>query len=510
MNKTIISFFTLVFLTGAVGSHVMAADDKTPPNRQDALQQSLVYLKISQYPFDQYRPWKQTSVSESEGYGCAVGENLVLTTASACRDAVLVKARRSDQNEFIPATITAIDYEVNLCLLSLAVEVGKPPLCPIAFAEDYVKGASLDFYWLTRTGEVFSGRGYMDRAEVIKSPVSFAETLQFITANITQEAGRGEVYYLGEKAIGIGSRYGKQTKEAWLIPAALINRFLEDARDGNYQGLGAVGFDANPLLDPHLRAYLKMPADLESGVYISRVYTLGTGSSTLRGGDILLGIDDHAIDAHGKYADVRYQRIGYEHLITSAPAGREIAFDLWRDGRRMRETTTVSRFNATDMLVPYYEYGQQPEYIVTGGFIFQTLTRSYMTQIGDQWEDKISPQFYQYFRNQAFQPTPQRRHIVILSYVLPDDANQGYHSLRQLVVKTCNGKPVSCLADILDARQSEPTAAFDVIEFENINPAAVISRDKLESIDQSIAGRYGIPQPVHVRPSAPIGVVTPP
>ena len=98
MNKTIfISFLIIVFLMNAAGSSALAADDKASPDRQNAFSRSLVYLKISQYPFDQYRPWKQTSVSETEGYGCAVGENLVLTTAAVCLDAVLVKARRCDQ-----------------------------------------------------------------------------------------------------------------------------------------------------------------------------------------------------------------------------------------------------------------------------------------------------------------------------------------------------------------------------------------------------------------------------
>jgi len=372
-------------------------------------------------------------------------------------------------------------------------------LKPVTFYDDFQKGAQLNYYWLSPNGRLTTGGGYLDRAEVRPSTVSYARFLNYIVTNTSKQTGIGQVYCNGAKPIGIAC-FSDTTKEAGLIPAATINSFVADARDGDYEGFSDIGFTAGPLLDPAMRAYLKMPVDIKDGVYISRVFTLGTGFDVLAQGDCLLAIDGVRIDSHGRFMHPEFDRLAFGHLITSRKVGQEITFDIWRQGKAEQLTVKTRSFKASDMLVPYYEYSTQPEYIVSAGFIFQKLTRSYMMIWGKNWAGKAPPHLYYYYQDKLFEPTEQRRDIVILSHVLPADINLGYQSLSSIVLSRVNGMEITAIGDILQAQKLNPEAKYDVYEFEHDYPDVVIPREGLEQVNISIARNYGITKLVNIDP----------
>ena len=129
---------------------------------------------------------------------------------------------------------------------------------------------------------------------------------------------------------------------------------------------------------------------------------------------------------------------------------------------------------------------------MTGGFIFQKLTREYMLQWGDEWAGRVSPHLYHYYRDMAFKPSDERRDIVILSYVLPAEINLGYQNMGQAVVAKFNGVRVRSIADIVGAQKANPDSKYDVVEFEMDNPKVVIPRGQLAGADAMIARNYGI------------------
>jgi len=457
-----------------------------------ALQDSLVLLQASGYSYDSLYPWKHDDLEEKIGYGSAVGEYQVLTTAYCVTDAAFIKALRHGQNEYIPAKIKVVDYESKLVLLELDKSAMSAPLKPIKFSEDFSKGAAVDFYRLGNDGQIYSGRGYIDRVKLYQSTLSYASFLNYVIGNISQQAGLGNLFCQEGKFIGIGCWYNNSQNESGVVPAVVINHFLADAAEGQYQGFPAVGFAADELVDPAVRAYLKMPQEQKDGIYVSNVFTIGTGSDALKPQDVILAIEGVPINAHGLYRDEKYDWLGFEHLINMKQVGQTITFDVWRDGTNQRIPAQTKNFPASQMLVPYYEYGCQPQYLVTGGFIFQQLTRKYLSRWGDNWDGKVSAHLYHYCRDLAFMPSGDRREVVILSRVLPADINLGYQNLGQLVVKTFNGKAIGSMADILAAQKLSPEAKFDIVEFENDNPTVVIPRDKLALADALIARRYGI------------------
>jgi len=487
-NQIILSAAIFTF-TFSLPAHAQSpAEDPV----SEAMKQSLVFLEISAYPYDHYRPWKHTSLVQRTACGSAVGDYEVITTASRVIDAAFIRARRFGQNEYINAQIKVIDYDSNLCLLQLDEKTTSKPLQPLVFSENYKKGAQVDYYWLSSIGRMQSGRGYIEDHKVLKSTLSHAHFLNYLIGNISQSASSAQVFFMEGKPIGIAASSSKTNKTARVIPSERIRHFLDDVANGPYQGFPAFGFDTEELLDPTLRKYLKMPPDMQQGTYVRNVHNLGTGSVELKTGDVILAIEGAQLDAHGRYIDPKFGQIGFPHLISRRKTGESLQFEIWRDGKKEPLPVKTQNFAAHEMLVPYYEFDRQPKYIVTAGFVLQRLTRPYLMKWGGDWQGKVDPHIYHYLRDMAYKPSDERKEIVILSHVIPADINLGYHSLRQEVVKTVNGKTITCLEDVLAAQKLNPESRYDVIEFEHSNPTVVIDRSQLAQANALIAQRYGI------------------
>ena len=463
-----------------------------PVDLTESMKESLVYIEVSCVSWEQIQPWRQTAVTTVGSYACAVSSYEVLAPARPFANAVSVRARRYAQNEYIPATIKVIDYEYNLCLIELDKSALKPALKPIVFSDKYFKGKDLRAYWLSSGGHLTTARATLDRADVLFSNISYSKTLQYVLTNPSRSTGSGEVYCLDEDPIGIAC-WSSET-EAGLIPAESIHRFLTESRAETYNGFGSPGFETTNLLDPAIRKFLKMPDEMRHGIYVSSVYTMGTGSSELTSGDVILAINKQTLNPYGRYLDDRYDRIGHEHLINKQHAGDKIVFDVWRSGKEESVEVSIRAIKTSEMLVPYYEYDRRPEYLVLGGFVFQKLTRDYMAMWGDGWQGKVPPHLYQYYQKMAFKPASERSDIVLLSYVLPTEMNIGYQQLGRLIVKSFNGKKIGSLRQVIEALTSDPESPFHVVEFELDSPSVVISKAQLQTANQQIMQLYGISQ----------------
>ncbi|MDD5010703.1 MAG: hypothetical protein PHQ00_01100 [Phycisphaerae bacterium] len=480
INKTIITVLICLSSFSAFGKDI-----------SDKLKDSIVYLQISYHGYEQYQPWRNKDLSESSSVGCAVSANTVITTADSIADAVFIRAKKAEGSEYIPAKIKIVDYESNLAMLELDANSLGRPLKPLVFAEKYRKGAAVDFYWLSATEQIYNGRAFLDRVAVGTSAVSFVSMLTFVAAGTSDSTASGHLYCLDDKPLGIAC-WSNTNKEAGIIPAKVINRFLADAKGDKYDGIGMIGFQPSELLEPAMRKYLKMPDSLQSGVYISSVYTIGTGSDVFEQGDVLLSIDGFSLNPYGKFKHPQYDILPFDYLITGKTAGEKITFDIWRSGKKQTIETAVKNFSISDMLVPSYELDRQPEYIIIGGCIFQRLTKSYLTARGENWQGMVEPHIYDYMLNQAFKPTEQRKEIVVLSYVLPANINLGYHGLSQCVVESINGMKISSVNDIPQALALNPQEKYHIIKFEMDRPDIVLDRSQLESADAVLARNYGI------------------
>ena len=458
----------------------------------EPMKESLVYLDISTTTYDQSQPWKQNPVSKDSGFGCAVGPYEVLTTAENVRSVSYLQVKVYGNNAYIPATVKTVDYELNLCLLELDKKAMDAPLTPLSFAVSYPQGKQLTTYWLSSDNHLTTARSTLDRAEMQNSDISFVKNLTYFATNVSRPFGDGEVCCDESDIIGMAC-WGTDS-DSGIIPSETINNFLSHCKKETYSGFAAPGFKTYSLLDPTMRAYLKMPAAIKNGVYVSTVYSIGTGSEELKYGDVILSINGRQLNSYGRYEHPDYTFISFEHILSRTAAGETMSFEIFRGGKKMTLDVIAKSIESDNMLVPFYLYGKQPQYIVLGGFVFQQLSRDYFFLWGRDFSGKAPPHLYHYYADQSFQPSPQRKDIVILSYVLPAEINQGYQQLSRIVVDSVNGNKISSMKDIATALNETPESGLIEVSFEMDNPVVVISKDALPAATAQIAQIYGIPK----------------
>jgi len=492
--------FVLLIMAGLTWDLTAAEAQRTSANQAELMQDSVVCLVSSALRYNVAEPWKHTNVADRWGCGTAVGPYQVITTAQTIANHTFVKALRYGQPEFVSAKPVVIDYESDLCLIELNPDELQKPLKPLSFTETYAKGEEVRFHWLAPGGSLNRGQGYLDRAHVEHVRTSYGQRLRYVIANASQKMGLGELYCLESTPIGIGCWAG-DSREADLIPGDTIARFLSATQsDESYQGFGEVGFITAELRDPAMRSFLKMPKTLRSGVYVSNVYHLGTGADSLQKGDVILDIDGQTIDSHGRYSDPTYGPLSLRNLITQKTAGQNAQFTIWRDGERVEIAMAIRNFKPSEMLVPYQEFDQQPEYIIMGGFVFQKLTRDYLLAFGKNMSGQAPSHLYHYYRDLAFKPTEERKSVWVLSHALPIPSNLGYTGLRELVVDTFNGMTVTSAADIVKACSLNPDSPYHIVEFDMGAPTLVIPRDHLAEIDMFVSKNYGIKKLSNIHP----------
>ena len=460
---------------------------------KEELENSLAYINVYTQSYDHYLPWKKKPVAKSVYYGCAVSENQILTTAEAVINSTFFKVKINSSNEYLSAQVRSIDYSLNLALLELETGKNFKPLTPVKFG-NYKEGSQLRCYWLNSRGEVTTGRAYMDHATVSRSTTSHTNNLEYIAADGSQEAGWGEIFYDEQNSVGIAAWFNSDSKESGIVPAESIRNFLKESTQKSYRGFGMTGFKAAKLIDPARRNFLSLPENEKNGVFVTSLRTIGTGASDLEINDVIVSIDGKPINAYGKFEHPLYDEISYEYLITSKPIGEKIALELYRNGKKKKLSITCENFDANEMLIPYYQRGIQPEFIVRGGFVFQQLTRPYLQLWGDNWSGKVPPYLLDIYKRLSFKPDQEKKQIVVLSQVIPDDINIGYQQLVRVVVSKINGKNITSMHDVFDALNGKTVNGFDIIEFELDYPTVVIDRAKAATADTQLAEKYKITQ----------------
>jgi hypothetical protein len=124
--------------------------------------------------------------------------------------------------------------------------------------------------------------------------------------------------------------------------------------------------------------------------------------------------------------------------------------------------------------------------------VLQELSRQYLKEWGGDWQKKAPERMVYYDRYQSDMFHGERKHLVILSQVLPTTDTIGYEDLSALVVTKINDMPLNSFADVPKALE-HPVNGFHKIEFEE-NPN-VIYLDAKEVSDHAddMMKTYGLP-----------------
>ena len=170
------------------------------------------------------------------------------------------------------------------------------------------------------------------------------------------------------------------------------------------------------------------------------------GSSVCRD-DVLLKVDGIEVGQDGTVplSSVRPdERISKSHLFTRRRVGHVLDIEVLRDGKpvTLRHKLTPLRY-----LCPVHDqFDAHPSYVVCGGCIFVPMSWPWISahKYSDGWESGFPS-----FNAISSLPAQGSKQIIVLSGVLADEVNVGFHNKKWLILKSFNGEKPTNIRDLV-------------------------------------------------------------
>ncbi len=452
---------------------------------------SLVLLEVSYQEYLHRQPWEKSRERSRSGYGVVIAEDMILCVAELVRDATLIRAgKRADYRSY-PAEVEFVDWDINLALVRVGDGDFFRGLSPVRLEADIDFEDPVVFGVMEETRETRSFPGRIVGAAVVRYPLSTAMLLS-LNASVNLEgrsAGLGEPAWTKDGLVGLAMSYDSSANLARLVPAVVIQRFLEAvAKDS--PAVPLMGFMTSPAVNPVLKEYLGLSPGIE-GVYVRGVIPGSAAEGVVKRGDLLSRVGGTDIDSSGNYSHPRWGRLDFLDLVYRGYfPGDELEVEVWRDGGPLNLKVPLGTRRDAPLLIPVHTFAS-PRYLVAGGLVIQELTGDYLRGWGREWQHAANKKFLYHFFYDNIAGRNGREGMVIISRVLPAEVNIGYQDLADVVIAEINDLPILSFTDV-DKALERPAGGFHRILLEEHNREIVLPVEGLEEADARIRIEYGI------------------
>lgn len=447
-----------------------------------------VYTHVQKPDYD--APWAGKSSERLTHMGVLVDPEHVLVAAFAVTGARHFEVEKLGDSRPYAMELEFVDPAVDLALLRF--KGGKPKgLAVLPLGEDLRIEDSLDLY-----------QG-LEGESLIATPLRLREVEAraiFLTSYTAPQyvlelrrSGYGWFEPLIKRNQMVGAAIAQAGSLVYALPVSIIKKFLREAKKKPYRGFAELGFSLSAFTSPDLRNWAKASKiDSQSGAWIHTIDPAGPFAGKLKDGDILLAMNGVPVSSRGSYVHPRWGRISIAAKVSELSSGDKVSLKILREGRAKTIEGKAQRSDPSeDKLVP--ALGEEPNYLIFGGLLFQELSRGLIESWGSQWR-KRAPIYYlieESFRSLG--RAAARR--VVLQRVFPLEYNRGYHDLENDFVVRVNGKTVSNLASVRDALSDAAAieSSFAQIELEPGGDEIILSYEGLKQVDAVLQQRYDIP-----------------
>lgn len=452
---------------------------------------SVVRIYATTQSPDYENPWQTQAPQSGTGSGVVIDDRRILTGAHVVADATFIQVQKVSEPRKWVVEVEAINHDCDLALLRVDdpefMEGLTPPeLGPLPQLRDRVSVVG----YPVGGEEISITEGVVSRIEVQSYSHSKRNLLAVTVDAAINEGNSGGPVYLDGRVSGIAFQSLKDAENIGeMVPAALIQRFLESVATGRPALVPGLGVSTQTLENPRLRQRVGLKEG-QTGVLINTVEEGGSAAGVLEPGDALLAIDGHDIADN---ATIRYQgrfRTTFDAVLGDKFVGDELPVKVLRDGKTIDARLPLAPFVS---LVPRPQYDTRPDYFVYGGLVFVPLTLDYL-RTWREWWDKAPSEFVHAYYNGT--RTRERQELVVLNTVLADEINVGYEARYNTTVHTVNGHVprdirhfvslVEAQTDAVELRLSDHTLLVLDVESVRARGLVILERYRVPS-DRSAA-----------------------
>ena len=439
-----------------------------------------------------YQPWQMRTQKFSTGSGVIIEKGYILTAAHVVSNGVYVEVKKStDPKKFI-AHVKWISHDADLALLKVEDQSFFKGTKALTFGKVPHRQDGVAVYGYPQGGnEISITQGIISRIEQTMYVHSDFDLLALqIDAAINPGNSGGPVFDAQGDIVGIAMQsLSSADNIGYLVPTPVIKHFLDDIKDGGYDGFPDDGLYIQTMENSSLKEYYKMGE--RTGVVITKIVPGSSCDGYLKQDDILLAIDGVKVADDATIEMKENGRVAANYLIRSHHISDNFKATILREGE---EITLDIPLKGLVSLIPF-EHEQRPQYYIFGGLVFMPLSKNYLYEWGRSWVQKAPVRFVDIVKNENF-PSEERREIVFLQSILADRENAGYGLSHAIVLKV-NGTKIDSFTSLIHSIENSQDKEVKItLQGGSI---IVLNKEKALEANTRLLKRYGIKNHAYLR-----------
>jgi S1-C subfamily serine protease len=452
---------------------------------------AVVKIFVTKNQMDYYRPWQAKGSGSTSGSGCVIEGNRILTNAHVVSDSTFIQVRKESDPQKYTAQLEAIGNDCDLAILTVRDPKFFEGITPLALGDLPQLQDTVSVIGFPLGGDKLSiTEGVVSRIEIVTYVQSSKKLLGVQIDAAINPGNSGGPVFLNDQVVGIAMQVAINGQNiGYMIPIPIIQHFLDDLKDGRYDGFPTLGVEFYNTENKTLREYYDV-ADRSGGVLISNVLPYSAADAALQEGDILLSVNGVPIGMDGTFEFRPHERLAFSYLINSKQVGEKVSLEI---SRRKKLKIVQTAFDPYDGLIPPPQHFEKPPYYILGGLIFTVLSSDLLQSWGNPWWEKAPLDFLYYLIGNGRLNEDHKKEMVVMLAVLPDDINAGYHNLNNLVIEKVNGKTFKSFNEFVLLLEKN-RAEYTYIETTQHFPI-ILRTNAIAAADKGILERNNIPYP---------------
>lgn len=475
---------------------VAGADDPKIDKVKDAVPtDSVVKILVSVRSPDPLHPWTKQSPREASGTGVVIEGKRVLTNAHVVTYASQIFIETSESGDKHVATVESIGPGIDLAVLKLEDEsfFDKRPPIPRGHDLPAVKDAVLVYGFPQGGASLSVTKGIVSRIEFAPYGDGTAGLRVQVDAAINPGNSGGPALIDGKVVGLIFSRLNQSDNIGYIIPSEEIDLFLDDVKDGTYDGKPRLYDHFQTLENDALRA--KLGLDRKTSGLVVHEPDRGEPDYPLKEWDLVTKVGDHDVDNTGMVRVNGELRLPAQYLVQKLTRDGAVPLTLVRAGHELKVALPVVVHR--DQLIESLR-GRYPSYFLYGPLAFTSVTAEFLGGVeraGNQFFSLLgaigSPLVLRRGDRPAF---PGEELVVIAAPMFPHKIGKGYSNPFIRIVKEINGVHVKNLRHLVELLR-DSTDTFTTISFyEKGGETIVFDRKEALAATEDVLNDNGIRQ----------------
>jgi len=268
----------------------------------------------------------------STGSGAIIKDDFILTNAHVVANQAFMEVQRYGERKRYIAKVYAVSHQADLALLKVEDKSFFDGVTPLTFGELPQVEQKIVVYGYPMGGSTLSATiGVVSRVEHHVYAHSGESFLAVQVDAAVNPGNSGGPALSGGRIVGVVMQVISRSQNiGYLVPVTMVKHFIEDMKDGRYDGFADLGIGTQKLENPAMRRYYGLN-DTVSGKLIDKVMYHSSLKGVLKEGDIVTAIDGHTIENDGTVAFRKHEYTDYYYFVDMHQIGEHVTLDIVRD-----------------------------------------------------------------------------------------------------------------------------------------------------------------------------------